>query len=1447
MKLLNYYYNLREYEIMKLLSKNMYICITIILSSMLFRPCQAQASFIDDIKNATIPLLGIRVDFVGTGPNHPQPSCDDNAKWHFKSVAAILNSQTAENLCSGDTFELQLGTIVSNSFAMSILQKFFNWMIDKLNHALRLLGLPTISSVNFAHEYHITFSDVYGWEKPAKLTSYVTLVKFDVIQTKNIHIDLWWPFPDITIPNVPIQFGMSHKAEYRKIEEQCFRDADGDQFGDINESKLSLYCENGWVDNSLDCDDTDAAINPDAIEICNDKDDECDGEIDEGLKLTCYIDLDNDNCGDPNEPRNYCEGYKPAQCIAESCDCDDTNPDRFASNPEIKCDGVDQDCDKVDDCPYDDCITISDVPLETLADPPPPLIMLVIDDSGSMGWNIMTDEIGGKYDSNTDLYSNSLRAHYRCQWYEYNKIYYNPTVTYEPWVRWNEMDDVDPPSPKWSELPDANPTEPRNNPSSAKPTTPMNKVFLEIKGVQIYYSHYYVFSKQKSRFFLVNINIDTQSIDYYRVNAKSNYTVKKLVKTDTPPDDIKSSRTYKKELQNFANWYSFFRTRLHTAKAAISKMIDSLEGVKVGIITLNNTVQTHVLPIKCTNNAGSLDDKSDKLLNLLYQIEKNGGTPLRKSLQKAGKYFTEGSGSNVGNWPYASADEGGACQQAFSILLTDGYWNGNKPNVKNADGDNNTKFDTSCYSDSYLETLADVAMQYYETDLSKSLENKVPPRRNDINSQQHMVTFCVAFGAKGTLNPFDNYPNCPPLIVGSDCSDYCPKWPKVKSGQMTTIDDLWHAAVNGRGEYFSANNPQDLIHAIESIGRQVSVVGSAASVAVNGQMLEQDSKVFQCSYNSRDWSGDLRAYGTDGSNNFDYETPTWSAQEKLDSKPWDTRKIITSNGGKQGVYFNADLSDELLAKINPNIDLARKITRYIRGDAKDEKQNKGRLRTRYHKLGDIVHSEPLFFKNFVFIGANDGMGHVFNANTGEEVAAYVPNLVFENLYDLSVPGYTHKFYCDATPTVKETDDGTYLVGGLGKGGRGYYCLKVSSSMDYEDMPQWEFPSQALSDSSDDLKMGYSYSKPYIVNSNINKWIVIFGNGYASKSGKAVLYIRNVKTGEEIKTINTEFGSYDMCNGLSTPSLVDVNFDGKVDYVFAGDLLGNLWKFDLTSDDAKDWKIAYGTDETPQPLFQARNSDGIEGKPQAITCKPDVMSHCVHGKSGFIVIFGTGRYITEGDAANMDQQTIYGIWDWQNNERNNAFFLGSFTKERTLSNVASLGDDYKNIGLLEQKIELGYISEGYKVVTDNTMTWFPDKDENDKSYVGWYFNLPLQYERIIDDPMIREGKVLLISIIPASTRCGVKSHSAIYLLDACNGGRLNEPVIKVDDVTIEIEPENINNPKLPPSVIILDTVVKPPAFIHDNGRDRLIFGDLGTDTQVPGITIDSEQGRYYWKY
>ncbi len=393
-------------------------------------------------------------------------------------------------------------------------------------------------------------------------------------------------------------------------------------------------------------------------------------------------------------------------------------------------------------------------------------------------------------------------------------------------------------------------------------------------------------------------------------------------------------------------------------------------------------------------------------------------------------------------------------------------------------------------------------------------------------------------------------------------------------------------------------------------------------------------------------------------------------------------------------------------------DQAERILEYIRGRS----DNIGSLNFRYRTktLGDIVHSAPVLVGKAaaasgdgvdnnddgvvdetgelsggtIFAGGNDGMLHAFDAQNGWERFAYVPNIVMNNLRYLKDVNYSHQFYVDLTPYVKEiaisaTVRKTYLVGGLGKGGKGYYALLIRNrsesggvwtdilNVDNVDdttsedtvkaMIQWEYPrADTAADGMDndgdgstdevgetDPDIGYSFSQAYLVKTNAtnaaHQWVVIFGNGYSSNDAKAVLYILDLN-GVIIRKIDTGVSGD---NGLSTPALIDVNNDQRVDYVYAGDLQGNMWKFDLTDADAANWAAAFNDGTNPQPLFAA-------GQP--ITSKPDVMRHCT--EHGYMVVFGTGKFLHNDDRADVSLQSIYGIWDYGDDEDDDEY-LGSF--------------------------------------------------------------------------------------------------------------------------------------------------------------------------------------------
>jgi len=972
----------------------------------------------------------------------------------------------------------------------------------------------------------------------------------------------------------------------------------------------------------------------------------------------------------------------------------------------------------------------------------------------------------------------------------------------------------------------------------------VNPVTIDIKR-----AHYYVWSAEQGKPYLVNLDGE---IKYYAVNdANSNNQVEtgelQLIATvEAVPSDVLCSRTYAEERQNFANWYSFYRRRELTAAAAIARVIASMQGVKIGFNSINGNLVQEALSV----NVGAVDETS-ALLNGLYGLTLHAqGTPLRRGLENVGKYY-KGESGGIGSSPYAGAANGGECQQAFAIVMTDGYWNGWSPNVGNADGDGDTDFDGSPYGDSYSNTLADVAMYYYEDDLS-ALDNLVPTNPTDEATHQHMVTFTVSFGVFGTLNPGDyDIENGP-----------YPTWPNPNDGDQEKIDDLWHAAVNGRGTFLSASNPTELINSLLSIMQNVeSRIGSASSVSVNGDELYEslgaDVRMFQATYCSDGWTGDLKAYTLDlTTGEVIRSSHVWSAAEELDDLHWDTGRLIATykDANEKGIPFryNKLRSDQKTA-LDPSWEtdpaVAQNLLNFLRGDDSNEQANGGTFRDRIHidgqlqKLGDIVHSSPVYHNGLLYAGANDGMLHAFDAETGTERFAYVPDLVFENLKDLADSSYTHTFLVDLTPTLKDvTISGidTMLVCGLGKGGKGYFALNVSSPSLITS--ETELASRLLWEFADSADLGHTYSRPTIVDSQYG-WIVIFGNGYNSEGGYAKLFILDALGGTLLKKIDTGAGS---CNGLSSPLPVDVDEDGKVDYVYAGDLKGNLWKFDFTDSSYLNWDVAYKDGATPKPLFQAK---GPSGTTQPITTKPDVMLHCE--RHGYLVTFATGKYLGDMDVSDSSTQSIYGIWDYGDSvyaagawsEDDDSEYLGTFNREST----PQLSNQPDNVALLEQEL-FNWRIEGtieLRTLTDYVPSWGTVDDEtagqqsnpgsedpSETVHAGWYFDLPDSGERVVSDVLIRDEKLIVITFVPEESACGSGGYSWLHEGDACTGARLDKPqfdingdgVIDASDlISVQVGTDEGGNPIY---VTVAPTQIKgwekgklqPPTILRAGGEE-----------------------------
>ncbi len=876
-----------------------------------------------------------------------------------------------------------------------------------------------------------------------------------------------------------------------------------------------------------------------------------------------------------------------------------------------------------------------------------------------------------------------------------------------------------------------------------------------------------------------------------------------------------------------------------------------------------------------------------------------------------------------------------ACQQNFVLFFTDGYYNGSGTNysdydddvdvwiVEDADGnqfptknpaDTVKKLyqisGTAPYEDSPGNTLADIAMYYYAQDLADDIENIVPTSFPDVASHQHIVTYTIAFGVEGHLDP-DDY-----TLYGEN--PVYPTWPTQFTGQNypSKIDDMWHTAVNGRGEFYSASDPEELIKAFEeAVTSIMERLGTGASASVNTtQDLTAGSQLYLSGYNSDRWAGLVVAWNLNEDTGYLVDL-AWNAADKLEARINDAnrghsnRLIATYDSATgTGTAFSGDLTE-----FHP--DLTESVVNYIRGDKSNEEQNSGTFRSRLtswptadplvepvetsYTLGDIIHSSPFYHDDMLYAGANDGMLHAFRTtestigagDEGEELFAYVPALLHSDLSALTDPDYSHQYYVDLTPTVRSKvdinktpnngdDDITMLVGGLGKGGKGYFALNVTnaktfaSASDVAAKVLWEFDGGSFYASD----MGYSFSRPVISKtySSTYPWVVIFGNGYGSTNGESGIFVLDAKSGAVIHYFDTNVAGSDTCNGMSSPFPADINNDGYIDYIYAGDLKGNMWKINMRKTDHTQWGFAFKNAGNPQPLFTAKDT---AGNPQPITGRPDATGHC--SGIGQMVIFGTGKYLGTPDISDDSPQTLYGVWDYGEAgdpdsstdasapTGDTSEYVGSFDRP----NISKWSGD--PITLLEQTVLSTVTPDDttMRIFSDNSPDWTTKEDltapsneedpDPDLANAGWFFDLPDPNERITERIIIRSGKAIVVSNVPgteASVCTAGSGYSYLMSVDVCTGGRVDSPVFDlngdgvIDDndmVTVTVGGETI---QVPPTGLKVDHLIYAPAVISQGEKDLLYNPELTPEMASgegdvsgnnPNIASGADVGMTFW--
>ena len=1181
-------------------------------------------------------------------------------------------------------------------------------------------------------------------------------------------------------------------------------------------------------------------------------------------------------------------------------------------------------------------LDLADAPLLNKSNPPPPNLMILMDDSWSMGYDILVSgRFGGEFENPEDGTADKVegfcyyfddmfdgykfptgayrqmdaedRKYWRTQWHEVNALYYNPNQDYDPWPEYGT-----------TTFSDADPDEPLAHAFETVGTKTIKRLDLEAKAlavkddedesINIPWAHYFVKGSDDVVYLVV---MEDGEVSYYTFTTDNKNPptgdkieiVTLIEDLDNVPDDIEVE--YDDARQNFANWFRYHRRREFIAKVALATVIKDLSDIRVGILGLNKRVKVPLKPVKAfveTTTGSELKDETDTLIEKLYEYRSQGSTPLKQGLQNIGNYYKNNDGklpgtTETGDVPYAASN--GACQMSFAVVVTDGYYTDQSHTSTDvANADNNTNFDDwgggkQPYKDDYANTLADFAMYYYATDLLPSFENAVPTSSVDKAPHQHMVTFGVALGVKGKLTPEDYYDDrTQPNYLQKKSDNSYVVWPQVTGNQQAeSVDDLWHATVNGRGVFINAGEPKKLNDGLTRIIEDIlDRNGSAASVAVNGDpmfaVVNKDTVLFQGSYSNKEdeWNGDLEAYRVlNPSTNKVNPSPIWkpTAAKLLNDQsitPWNSRLIATFNGksGTAGAGIEFDY-DHLTTKQKTAVGNDSEVVNFIRG-----KSGISGFRERKSLLGDIVHSAPTYHNKVVYVGANDGMLHAFDADDGKELFAYVPNLLFSNptedgLVQLTKTDYfdNHKYYVDLTPTAADgigifggTDTERILVGGLGKGGKGYFALDITnvdpgtypaSMNQLKSMVKWEFPRGDESTSASDIKnLGYSFSKSVVVKSYLEdsttgkpKWVVIFGNGYNSQTENALLYILDAADGSVITTIDTKTTSG---NGLSTPIAVDVDYDFIVDYVYAGDLKGNLWKFDLKSNDKTQWKVAYGTTTNPKPLFTATDDNG---NPQPITTRPEA---AYHPKHGYFVFFGTGKYIENADPDDEQLQTVYGIWDYGDNDDDEEY-LGTLDRSSgELSNSGTSSEIGSSVYLLKQEVDdtikTTLAGRTIRTLTDNKIEWNVQPDYNGNGtlddptkHVGWYFDLPFTGERVVSDITLRGGKVIFIGFTPTDKDCESGGRSMLMEIDWETGGRLAGVNLDVtDDGKIDEDDEaedKDKTKKVPPSGLEFFGMLQRPVILLIDKEGEMKFMSSSDGSIQTVIEKGIKLGVSYW--
>lgn len=588
--------------------------------------------------------------------------------------------------------------------------------------------------------------------------------------------------------------------------------------------------------------------------------------------------------------------------------------------------------------------------------------------------------------------------------------------------------------------------------------------------------------------------------------------------------------------------------------------------------------------------------------------------------------------------------------------------------------------------------------------------------------------------------------------------------------------------------------------------------------------------LYRAQYTKEYWDGNLIAYAVNAAGDVSTATQPWNggAAWQIELQGPTNRLIGTLRSDGTKIPFQwANLDSTQQGYLSTSSVLA-----FLRGERSGEVQQGGSFRQRASPLGDIIHSRPYYISDStsstpaptVFVGANDGMLHAFNAVTGAERWAYVPSMLISKMRNLSVAPYVHDYYVDGSVNIATILSGSkrILVGALGAGGKGLYALDITGSARLAPTTEsavadnilWEITPTSINNaaSTSYTNLGYTYANPTIAKVAGTDAVVV-GNGYNNGGDyQAYLYVINANTGALISAIRAgTSGTAASPNGLSTPVAIDTNNDGSVDTVYAGDLNGTMWKFDLAASTA----AVLLTTSPAQP----------------ITMSPGVARHPY---GGYMVNFATGAMLVAADMTDTTVFAAYGIWDGA--PAANSVLLTQTLTERCYTSGTAVATTP--------------CASRVRTVTNNQPNW----DSGATNHKGWRVALPAGERVTGDGSFIENGRFYfngynptVSNAVQAST---VYGENWLMELDYLNGGSSvnglpfldlsGNHLLDSDDLVKFATPPSTATDAIPVGKMIGIGVMSQPVLVQLSTLNNTLFNQNPDVTIVP-VELGTTQG------